>query len=293
MKTAVHGKGGIGKPTTSRNTIALARRGKRVSQTGCDPKHDSTPTPSGYPIPTIIDTSQSKDYHYYDYEDARPEDVIHEGCYGGVDRAEAGGPPPVGAGCGGYAVGETVKSPIESNALHEYDIISSDVLLGDVVCGGSAPPPNHADHRTTITDNGFDASSATNRIAASVREKARTHPLRSAGSVGNRTSKRDLIDKYVEARPMPVSEAPPLIEHIRVSRVRGKASSETVESQPHPNHVRDFHPNTADHCPNQKESHQRKFPIENHLVHFPIPTQILSRMREEEMIKRIRLIPRQ
>jgi light-independent protochlorophyllide reductase subunit L len=39
-----------------------------------------------------------------------------------------------------------------------------------------------------------------NRIAASVREKAHTHPLRLTGLVGNRTSKRDLIDKYVEAK---------------------------------------------------------------------------------------------
>nr|QBL07998.1 protochlorophyllide reductase ATP-binding subunit [Selaginella moellendorffii] len=248
MKTAVHGKGGIGKSTTSRNTpVASARRGKRVSQTGCDPKHDSTPTLTGSPTPTIIDTLRSKDYHY---EDARPEDVTHEG-YGGVGRAEAGG-PPAGAGCGGYAVGETAKLPKESNALHEYDIIPSDVL-GDVACGGPASPPNHADHRTTITDNGFDASFATNRTAASVREKARMHPLRSAGLIGNRTLKRDLLDKYVEACPMPVSEAPPPTEHIRVSRVKGKTSFEMVESQPHPNYVCDSHPDTADQALSQPE----------------------------------------
>ena len=50
-----------------------------------------------------------------------------------------------------------------------------------------------------VTDNGFDALFAANRIVASVREKARTHPLRLAGLIGNRTAKRDLIDKYVEA----------------------------------------------------------------------------------------------
>nr|QGU93329.1 protochlorophyllide reductase ATP-binding subunit [Selaginella stauntoniana] len=248
MKTAVHGKGGTGKPTTSRNTpIAPARRGKRVSQTGCDPKHDSTSTPTGPPTPTITDTLQSKDYHY---EDAWPEDVIHEG-YGGVGRAEAGG-PPAGAGCGGYAVGETAKSPKESNALHEYDTIPPDAP-GDAVCGGPASPPNYADHRIATTDNGSDASSATNRIAASVREKARMHPLRSAGSVGNRTSKRDSIDKYVEARPTPVSEASPLIEHVRVPRARGKTLSETVESQPHLNYVRDYHLDTADQALSQPE----------------------------------------
>uniref|UniRef100_UPI0022DCDF49 protochlorophyllide reductase ATP-binding subunit n=1 Tax=Isoetes australis TaxID=358748 RepID=UPI0022DCDF49 len=240
-KVAVHGKGGIGKSTTSCNIpIASARRGKRVSQIGCDPKHDSTFTLTGFLIPTIIDTSQSKDYHY---EDVWPEDVIYKG-YGGVDCVEAGG-PPAGAGCGGYAVGETVKLLKELNASYEYDIISFDVL-GDVVCGGFASPLNYADFCIIITDNGFDALFATNRIAASVGEKARTHPLRPAGLVGNRTSERDLIDKYVEACSMPVLEVLPLIEHIRVSRVRGKTLFEMVESQPSLNYVCDFYLNIAD-----------------------------------------------
>jgi light-independent protochlorophyllide reductase subunit L len=217
MKIAVYGKGGIGKSTTSCNiSIALAQRGKKVLQIGCDPKHDSTFTLTGFLIPTIIDTLQTKDYHY---EDVWPEDVIYKG-FGAVDCVEAGG-PPAGAGCGGYVVGETVKLLKELNAFYEYDIILFDVL-GDVVCGGFAAPLNYADYCLIITDNGFDALFAANRIAASVREKARTHPLRLAGLVGNRTSKRDLIDKYVEACPMPVLEVLPLIEDIRISRVKGK-----------------------------------------------------------------------
>lgn len=95
-------------------------------------------------------------------------------------------------------------------------------VLGDVVCGGFAAPLNYADYCIIVTDNGFDALFAANRIAASVREKARTHPLRLAGLIGNRTSKRDLIDKYVYACPMPVLEVLPLIEEIRISRVKGK-----------------------------------------------------------------------
>ena len=101
MKLAVYGKGGIGKSTMSCNiSIAFARRGKKVLQIGCDPKHDSTFTLTGFLIPTIIDTLQAKDYHY---EDVWPEDVIYKG-YSGVDCVEAGG-PPAGAGCGGYVVG--------------------------------------------------------------------------------------------------------------------------------------------------------------------------------------------
>jgi len=64
--------------------------------------------------------------------------------------------------------------------------------------------------------------------------------------VENRTSKQDLIDKYVEACPMPILEALPLIEDIQVSRVKGKTLLEMVESQPSFNYVCDFYLNIAD-----------------------------------------------
>jgi len=241
IKLAVYGKGGIGKSTTSCNiSIGLQRRGKRVLQIGCDPKHDSTFTLTGFLIPTIIDTLQEKDYHY---ENVWPEDVIYTG-YGGVDCVEAGG-PPAGAGCGGYVVGETVKLLKELNAFYEYDVILFDVL-GDVVCGGFAAPLNYADYCMIVTDNGFDALFAANRIGSSVREKARTHPLRLAGLIGNRTSKRDLIDKYVQSCPMPVLEVLPLIEDIRVSRVKGKTLFEMAEKEPSLKYVCDYYLNIAD-----------------------------------------------
>lgn len=171
MKIAVYGKGGIGKSTTSCNiSVALAQRGKKVLQIGCDPKHDSTFTLTGFLIPTIIDTLKAKDYHY---EDIWPEDVIYKG-FGNVHCVEAGG-PPAGSGCGGYVVGETVKLLKELNAFYEYDIILFDVL-GDVVCGGFAAPLNYADYCLIVTDNGFDALFAANRIAASVREKSSNAP---------------------------------------------------------------------------------------------------------------------
>jgi light-independent protochlorophyllide reductase subunit L len=248
MKLAIYGKGGIGKSTISCNiSIALARRGKKVLQIGCDPKHDSTFTLTGFLIPTIIDTLQSKDYHY---EDVWPEDVIYQG-YNHVDCVEAGG-PPAGAGCGGYVVGETVKLLKELNAFYEYDIILFDVL-GDVVCGGFAAPLNYADYCIIVTDNGFDALFAANRIAASVREKSRTHPLRLAGLVGNRTEKRDLIDKYVEACPMPVLEVLPLIEEVRVSRVKGKTLFEMAEQESCLYYICDFYLNIADQLLTQPE----------------------------------------
>nr|YP_009313436.1 Protochlorophyllide reductase iron protein subunit [Galaxaura rugosa]SCW21690.1 Protochlorophyllide reductase iron protein subunit [Galaxaura rugosa] len=241
MKLAVYGKGGIGKSTTSCNiSVALAQRGKKVLQIGCDPKHDSTFTLTGFLIPTIIDTLQAKDYHY---EDVWPEDVIYTG-YSGVDCVEAGG-PPAGAGCGGYVVGETVKLLKELNAFDEYDVILFDVL-GDVVCGGFAAPLNYADYCLIVTDNGFDALFAANRIAASVREKARTHTLRLAGLIGNRTSKRDLIDKYTKSVAMPILEILPLIEDIRISRVKGKTLFEMSDEDNNLIKVCQYYLNIAD-----------------------------------------------
>jgi light-independent protochlorophyllide reductase subunit L len=241
MKLAVYGKGGIGKSTTSCNiSVALSRRGKKILQIGCDPKHDSTFTLTGFLIPTIIDTLQAKDYHY---EDVWPEDVIYKG-YGSVDCVEAGG-PPAGAGCGGYVVGETVKLLKELNAFDEYDVILFDVL-GDVVCGGFAAPLNYADYCLIVTDNGFDALFAAIRFAASVREKARTHTLRLAGLIGNRTSTRDLIDKYIDTVPMPVLEVLPLIEDIRVSRVKGKTLFEMAELDKSLDYVCEYYLNIAD-----------------------------------------------
>nr|AYC64737.1 Protochlorophyllide reductase iron protein subunit [Boodleopsis sp. FL1161] len=241
MKLAVYGKGGIGKSTISCNlSVALARRGKKVLQIGCDPKHDSTFTLTNFLIPTIIDTLQAKDYHY---EDVWPEDVIYKG-YGNVSCVEAGG-PPAGAGCGGYVVGETVKLLKELNAFFEYDVILFDVL-GDVVCGGFAAPLNYADYCLIVTDNGFDAIFAANRIVASVREKARSHQLRLAGLIGNRTTQRDLIDQYVEYCPMPILEILPLVEDIRISRVKGQTIFELAESNPQLNYICDFYLNIAD-----------------------------------------------
>lgn len=241
MKIAVYGKGGIGKSTTSCNiSAALAKRGKKVLQIGCDPKHDSTFTLTGFLIPTIIDTLKEKDYHY---ENVWSEDVIYQG-YGGVNCVEAGG-PPAGAGCGGYVVGETVKLLKELNAFDAYDVILFDVL-GDVVCGGFAAPLNYADYCLIVTDNGFDALFAANRIVASVREKARTHPLRLAGLIGNRTNKRDLIDKYTSVVPMPVLEVLPLIDDIRISRVKGKTIFEMAEKASHLQPVCDYYLNIAD-----------------------------------------------
>ena len=79
-----------------------------------------------------------------------------------------------------------------------------------------------------------------------MREKSRTHSLRLAGLIGNRTAKRDLIEKYVDAVPMPILEVLPLIEDIRISRVKGKTLFEMSEMDPVLNYVCDYYLNIAD-----------------------------------------------
>ncbi|MBF1026971.1 MAG: AAA family ATPase, partial [Lachnospiraceae bacterium] len=58
IKIAIYGKGGIGKSTTTSNlSAALAVKGMRVMQVGCDPKADSTKNlMEGVRIPTVLHT---------------------------------------------------------------------------------------------------------------------------------------------------------------------------------------------------------------------------------------------
>jgi light-independent protochlorophyllide reductase subunit L len=56
----------------------------------------------------------------------------------------------------------------------------------------------------------------------------------------------DLIEKYIESVPVPVFKVLPLIEDIRVSRVKGKTLLEMAESDPSLSYVYDYYLNIAD-----------------------------------------------
>ena len=77
---------------------------------------------------------------------------------------------------------------------------------------GSCPPITEQPHGTRTS-----------------REKARTHPLRLAGLVANRTTERDLINEYTKNCPVPVLETFSPLEQLRVSRVEGKTLFEKAE----------------------------------------------------------------
>ena len=98
IKIAVYGKGGIGKSTTVSNVaVALAEKGLKVMQIGCDPKADSTiALRHGEAVPTVLDLFREKK------QDLRLEDMVRIG-YQGVICVEAGGPTP-GLGCAGRGI---------------------------------------------------------------------------------------------------------------------------------------------------------------------------------------------
>ena len=135
-KVAIYGKGGIGKSTTTQNTVAaLAEMGKKVMVVGCDPKADSTRLlTGGLAQKTVLDTLREEG------EDIELEDVQRIG-FGDCMCTESGGPEP-GVGCAGRGIITSINLLEQLGAYEdsrELDYVFYDVL-GDVVCGGFAMP---------------------------------------------------------------------------------------------------------------------------------------------------------
>ena len=180
---AFYGKGGIGKSTTSQNTLAaLAEMGQKILIVGCDPKADST---------RLIlhakaqDTVLSLAADAGSVEDLELEDVLKVG-YGGIKCVESGGPEP-GVGCAGRGVITAINFLEEEGAYEEdLDFVFYDVL-GDVVCGGFAMPirENKAQEIYIVVSGEMMAMYAANNIAKGIVKYANSGGVRLAGLICN------------------------------------------------------------------------------------------------------------
>lgn len=165
IKIAVYGKGGIGKSTTVSNlSAALAEKGLRVMQIGCDPKADSTSSlHHKMHVDTVLDLVRDRK------NDFTLEDMVHEG-FGGVICVEAGGPTP-GMGCAGRGIIAALEKLAEKGCYETYkpDVVFYDVL-GDVVCGGFSMPmrSGYADKVFIITSGENMAIHAAANIAVAI-----------------------------------------------------------------------------------------------------------------------------
>lgn len=165
IKIAVYGKGGIGKSTTVSNVAAaLAQKGLRVMQIGCDPKADSTiQLRHGEAVKTVLELYNEKKQNF------TLEEMVKVG-YQGVVCVEAGGPTP-GLGCAGRGIITALEKLQEKGAYETYqpDVVLYDVL-GDVVCGGFSMPmrKGYADKVFIITSGENMAIHAGANIAMAV-----------------------------------------------------------------------------------------------------------------------------
>ena len=179
---AFYGKGGIGKSTTSQNTLAaLAELGKKILIVGCDPKADST---------RLIlhakaqNTVLSLAAEAGTVEDLEIEDVMKQG-FSDIRCVESGGPEP-GVGCAGRGVITSINFLEENGAYDGVDYVSYDVL-GDVVCGGFAMPirENKAQEIYIVTSGEMMAMYAANNIAKGILKYANSGGVRLGGLVCN------------------------------------------------------------------------------------------------------------
>jgi nitrogenase iron protein NifH len=165
IKIAIYGKGGIGKSTVTGNlAAALAMRGKKVLQIGCDPKADSTINLlGGKPLEPVM--------NYLREHDTEPgiDDIVKQG-FGGVYCIETGGPTP-GIGCAGRGIIATFNLLDDLRVFEKFDpdVVLYDVL-GDVVCGGFAAPirEGYAEDILIVTSGEKMALYAANNIKTAV-----------------------------------------------------------------------------------------------------------------------------
>ncbi|MHB9038807.1 MAG: nitrogenase iron protein [Armatimonadota bacterium] len=194
-KVAIYGKGGIGKSTTTQNTVAgLAELGKKVMVVGCDPKADSTRLLlGGLAQKSVLDTLREEG------EDVELEDVCTNG-YSGTRCVESGGPEP-GVGCAGRGIITAINLLEQLGAYEDsqqLDYVFYDVL-GDVVCGGFAMPirEGKAQEIYIVVSGEMMAMYAANNICKGIKKYANAGGVRLGGLICNSRNvdnEKDLIE---------------------------------------------------------------------------------------------------
>ena len=182
-KVAIYGKGGIGKSTTTQNTVAaLAEMGKKVMVVGCDPKADSTRLLlGGLAQRSVLDTLREEG------EDVELEDIRSGGFCNSL-CVESGGPEP-GVGCAGRGIITSINMLEQLGAYEEeqeLDYVFYDVL-GDVVCGGFAMPirEGKAEEIYIVCSGEMMAMYAANNICKGILKFAETGVVRLGGLICN------------------------------------------------------------------------------------------------------------
>ncbi len=180
---AIYGKGGIGKSTTTQNTVAaLAEAGYRCMIVGCDPKADATRLILNRKAQaTVMDMARERGT----VEDLEIEEVLLHG-FKGIKCAESGGPEP-GVGCAGRGVITAINFLEENGAYDaETDFVFYDVL-GDVVCGGFAMPirEGKAKEIYIVTSGEMMAMYAANNISRGILKYAQSGGVRLGGLICN------------------------------------------------------------------------------------------------------------
>jgi nitrogenase iron protein NifH len=195
-KIAIYGKGGIGKSTTTQNTVAgLAEMGRRVMVVGCDPKADSTRLLlGGLSQNTVLDTLRAEG------EDVELEDIRKMG-FKGTICVESGGPEP-GVGCAGRGIITSINLLEQLGAYAEsekLDYAFYDVL-GDVVCGGFAMPirEGKAKEIYIVVSGEMMAMYAANNICKGIVKFAEAGGVRLGGLICN-SRKVDNEHEMIEA----------------------------------------------------------------------------------------------
>ena len=195
---AFYGKGGIGKSTTSQNTLAgMAQSGNRIMIVGCDPKADSTRLILNCKAQvTVLHLAAEMG----SVEDLELEDVMLDG-FEGIKCVESGGPEP-GVGCAGRGIITSINFLEEEGAYEDLEFVSYDVL-GDVVCGGFAMPirEGKAQEIYIVTSGEMMAMYAANNIARGILKYAHTGGVRLGGLICNSRNVNkeiDLIEELAE-----------------------------------------------------------------------------------------------